>query len=289
MSSNYAAIKAKTGYATIQDALNAYKARRDPNAAWFCIELVKPMVEALVNLYEGYAISFSLGSMVSEDDLIQEAYAQLIKSLHEFEPPDYAKDDHVSCAKAWNRYANLVIKAPIRDAFAKSVNQVDPPNWATKIAGRINRATATLEAEAFMNGDLASNRQRPSALAIAKEAKLPPSKVKSFLAHGFDLLPQSYFVPIARNNSTDKLHYFEESDQAKATYTEDEHRLLGQYLQLLDETEQQVMSLRYGLDDQATTIKKTGEMLGLTPKQVRIIEARSLAKLRDYLVDEQSV
>ncbi|SLD92312.1 RNA polymerase sigma factor [Mycobacteroides abscessus subsp. massiliense] len=52
-------------------------------------------------------------------------------------------------------------------------------------------------------------------------------------------------------------------------------------LATLDEREQQVIRLRYGLDDgQARTLDQIGKLFGLSRERVRQIEREVMAKLR---------
>ena len=57
-------------------------------------------------------------------------------------------------------------------------------------------------------------------------------------------------------------------------------------LNSLNEREQNVIRLRYGLEDgQTHTLEEIGEMLGVTRERVRQIEARAMEKLRSKATD----
>lgn len=281
-------IREKTGFRTVFEAMMAFKENQDPNGAWFCIESVRPMVNGLVAIYFEQAESLGYGSIVQRNDLRQEAYAELVKALQRFTPPAGSLDDHTECARAWNRYANISIKGPIRDAYARSVNTVTVPNWAVKAAPRINKAITEIEVEAFLRGDYSQQvdkyRNRSfSAVEIAKRSSVPPSTVKSFLANGFHFHPQSK-----------REHYDEEdvvvevkditNDATPVTMLrDDESKLINSVFRLLDETQQIVVAHRFGLDGEQKSLNEVAELLGVTKKQVRLLEKKALGTMREYL------
>lgn len=56
---------------------------------------------------------------------------------------------------------------------------------------------------------------------------------------------------------------------------------LDKVLATLSAREQEVLKLRFGLDDgQSRTLKEIGQKLDVTPERIRQIEARALRKLR---------
>jgi len=294
MQIDYAQIRRKTGYTDILQALDAYKQDKEPNAAWFCLEIVKPMVNGLVSNYMSHVQRIGLGSLVTRDDLTQEAYSYLIKSLNNFEPPEYAINDPVACSRAWNRYANLVIKSPMRDRYASAINQVDIPSWALKIAKRVSHAIADIETEIFCSGGDKRMAARHDPRLVAERAQLPLSKVKRYLDHGFDMLPQQRFM---QGLPADRVDEMPEHGRKQATYGEnpelslapDESTLLSRALQVLDRQQQKVLSARFGLNGPAHTQKEAAEAFDLSVKQIRLIEAKALDKIREAIGDLEAV
>lgn len=291
MHNDIARIEKQTGYRNILVALDAYKRKQEPNAAWYCIEIIRPMVGGVVSNYVRYARMLGVGSVLSEDDLIQEAYSYLIKALSNFVPPDYAVNDADACARSWNRYANLVIKSPLRDHYAASLNQVDVPNWAVKVSQKINKAVSALEADHFYTGGQASGVQhRPDPVDVARQSGVPYSKVKRFLDHGFDMLPQQRFSFLGPVSSKDiqpgRGERVDTSDYGKDPsmgLEEDESQMLSMVWQQLDRQQQEVMSARFGLDGAPLTLKDTAEKMKLSVKQVRLIESKGMVQIRQSL------
>ena len=56
---------------------------------------------------------------------------------------------------------------------------------------------------------------------------------------------------------------------------------IGEVLNTLTEREQQVLRMRFGLDDgEAHTLEDVGKVFGVTRERIRQIEAKALRKLR---------
>lgn len=283
-------ITKKTGYKDIIVALEDYQLKQEPNAAWFCIEIIRPMVMGVVYNYVNYARMIGVGTLVSADDLAQEAYAHLVKALGKFTPPDYAKHDSDACARSWNRYANLAIKSPLRDHYAAAMNQIDVPSWAIKASKRINEAIAKLEADHFHAGGLAAGlKRRPDPMEVAKHSGIAFSKVKRFLDNGFDMLPQRRFAYLGSPADEDTTSHSEIADASpygknpSIKLESDEGELLSVVWQQLTTQQQEVMSARFGLDQPALTLTETAERLELSVKQVRLIEAKGILQMRGSL------
>lgn len=64
-----------------------------------------------------------------------------------------------------------------------------------------------------------------------------------------------------------------------ATLTQEIRDLLGE----LSAREQQILHLRFGMDDEPKTLEEIGGMLGLTRERVRQIEKRAKDRLRQKI------
>lgn len=275
-----------TGYSSIITAFERVRDSRDPNAMRFCLELVKPLVAGVVNLYVGYAVQKELGSRVSREDLQQSAYEALIKEMTRFRPPDGAGE--IEARKAWNTYAGLIIKGPVRESYASSCGQVETPEWALKISKKINRALHEMEVEHFAKHDSFVS-WKVDHVELARRSRTELSKVKRFMASGFFLLPQARFQHLDHpETGNDRAHELQShagaEEDSQIHFTPEQKRLMDHIWRILPRRERDVLSMRYGLDGPPKMVKEIAEEIGVTRKAVSAIEKRALAQIREILI-----
>jgi RNA polymerase primary sigma factor len=200
-------------------------------------------------------------------DLIQEGNIGLIKAVERFE---YERGNKFST------YASWWIKQSINRAIADQRNLVRVPVHLTEALGRYfrvrNSLTQTLARE-------------PRGEEIAKEMKLPLSKVNNFqLLSKISLPPVSLDTPIGEDEDSSLGDLMESSDTPDPVYSlnkKDEINEIREVLSSLSPREQKVLRMRFGID-QATeyTLEEVGVSFGLTRERIRQIEKEAIHKLR---------
>jgi len=117
---------------------------------------------------------------------------------------------------------------------------------------------------------------------LAEESGIPAHKIADLLDHSRD--PVSLDMPVGNDEEAPLGDFIEDSE---ATSAENAviagllHSDVRSVLGTLDEREQQVIRLRYGLDDgQPRTLDQIGKLFGLSRERVRQIEREVMGKLR---------
>ena len=117
---------------------------------------------------------------------------------------------------------------------------------------------------------------------LANESGIPAEKIADLLDHSRD--PVSLDMPVGSDEEAPLGDFIED---AEATSAESAviaglmHTDVRAVLATLDEREQQVIRMRYGLDDgQPRTLDQIGRMFGLSRERVRQIEREVMGKLR---------
>ena len=118
---------------------------------------------------------------------------------------------------------------------------------------------------------------------LSAESGIPAEKIADLLDHSRD--PVSLDMPVGSDEEAPLGDFIED---AEATSAENAviagllHTDVRQVLATLDEREQQVIRLRYGLDDgQPRTLDQIGRLFGLSRERVRQIEREVMVKLRN--------
>ena len=121
-----------------------------------------------------------------------------------------------------------------------------------------------------------------SAEEIAAEMDMSPDKVREILKIAQE--PVSLETPIGEEDDSHLGDFIEDQDAlapADAAAYELLKEQLEDVLDTLTEREENVLRLRFGLDDGRTrTLEEVGKVFGVTRERIRQIEAKALRKLR---------
>jgi RNA polymerase primary sigma factor len=124
--------------------------------------------------------------------------------------------------------------------------------------------------------------REPTVEEVAFKVELTPDRVREI--QRFSQEPVSLEAPVGEDDES-YLGDFVEDPAAIAPASAADRKLLledlEEALQELNEREQEVVRLRFGLDDgQAHTLEEVGKRFGVTRERIRQIESKTLAKLR---------
>jgi len=201
-------------------------------------------------------------------DLVEEGNIGLIKAVDRFK---------LSKQCRFSTYGSWWIRQSIERAVVNQSRTIRLPVHISGLIGKIARATYELARRL--------NRQ-PTLQEVADQLQIDQSRVRELLV--FKEKTLSIDEPLGFNSA----HSLMDATEDNATVSPldlieniDRFKLVSEGLETLSNTERDILTLRFGLDDKTPqTLDAIGKNRGVSRERIRQIESQALQKLETHFV-----
>ncbi len=220
-------------------------------------------VQANLRLVVSVAKRYTQTSGLSLLDLVQEGNVGLMQAVERFD---------VRRGFRFSTYGTWWIRQAISRAIANSGRTIRLPAQAGNLHAQVRRVQSAFES---VHG------RWPTSDEVADEVGVPAAKVEEAMTFPTEMLSISH--PVAADSDAELGDVL--PDRAPSAFDIVASDMLpaqvNRLLEQLSERERRVVCLRYGLDrGRARTLDEVGQYFHLSREQIRQIERRALAKLR---------
>ena len=198
-------------------------------------------------------------------DLIQEGNMGLMKAVDRFE---------IERGFKFSTYATWWIRQSISRSISNNSKTIRIPVHVYDTISRVKKVKREYQNE---------HGKEPDIETVSKISGIPISTLRLISLYIDDTISLDKLIGEGNTTIADSIPDLRNSDPEDYNRTNELDEYIIEVLHFLDEREQSIIKMRFGIECEEKTLGEIGQILGITRERVRQIEKRAIKKLHDII------
>lgn len=204
-------------------------------------------------------------SNIQQMDLIQEGTMGLMKAVDRYQ---------VEKGFRFSTYATWWIMQSISRFISNNSRTIRIPVHVYDLLSKVRRAKRD-----YMN----EHGKEPDIETLSEITTISKVSLKLINLYGEDAISMDLLIGDGKSTLIDRTRDTDNPNPDECNQIEELEAYVMKILQLLDEREQTIIKMRFGIESEEKTLEEIGQYFGISKERVRQIQSKAIKKMREQI------